>query len=59
MQEALAETGLHRGVKVPDLIIAAIVEHHGVSVLHYDDDFERIATVTGQPVAWVVPAGSV
>jgi len=59
VQEALADTGLHRTVKIPDLIIAAIAEHHGVSVLHYDHDFERIATVTGQAVEWVVPAGSV
>jgi hypothetical protein len=34
-------------------------ERHGVSVLHYDRDFDRIAAITGQPVEWVVPAGSV
>jgi predicted nucleic acid-binding protein len=59
VQEALTEQGLHRSVKVPDLIIAAIAERHAVSVLHYDRDFDRIATVTGQPVEWVVPAGSI
>jgi hypothetical protein len=28
-------------------------------VLHHDTDFDRIAAVTGQPVEWVVPRGSV
>lgn len=58
VQETLAERGLHRSVKVPDLIIAAVAEHHGVSVLHYDHDFDRIASVTGQSVEWVVAAGT-
>ncbi|TVR35612.1 MAG: PIN domain nuclease, partial [Nitriliruptor sp.] len=30
-----------------------------LTVLHYDADFDRIATVTEQPVEWVVPAGTV
>lgn len=48
-----------RGRKVPDLLVAAAAEAHDLSVLHYDADFDRIAAVTGQPVQWVVPAGSV
>lgn len=59
VQEALTEQGLHRSVKVPDLIIAAVAEHHAVGVMHYDRDFDRIAAITGQPVEWVVPAGSI
>ena len=59
VQHALAADGLHRTVKIPDLIIAAVAEHHGVSVIHYDRDFDRIAAVTGQLVEGVVPAGSV
>jgi predicted nucleic acid-binding protein len=58
VQHALAADGLHRAVKIPDLIIAAVAEHHGVSIIHYDHDFDRIAAITGQPVEWVVPAGS-
>jgi beta-glucosidase len=27
-------------------------------VLHYDEDYDRIASVTGQPTRWVVPRGS-
>jgi predicted nucleic acid-binding protein len=48
-----------RGRKVPDLLIAAAAESAGLTVLHYDADFDRIAAVTGQPCEWVVPAGSV
>lgn len=48
-----------RGRKVPDLLIAAAAEAHGLAVLHYDADFDRIAAITGQPCEWVVPAGSV
>lgn len=48
-----------RGRKIPDLLIAAAAEANGLTVLHYDADFDRIAAVTGQPSEWAVPAGSV
>jgi predicted nucleic acid-binding protein len=48
-----------RGRKIPDLLIAAAAEARGLTVLHYDADFDLIAKVTGQPCEWVVPAGSV
>ena len=48
-----------RGRKVPDLLIAAAAESSGLTVLHYDADFDLIASVTGQRCEWVVPAGSV
>jgi predicted nucleic acid-binding protein len=48
-----------RGRKIPDLLIAAAAEARGLSVLHYDADFDRIAAVTGQRCEWVVAAGSV
>ena len=48
-----------RGRKVPDLLVAAAAEAHNLIVLHYDADFDRISTVTGQSCQWVVPAGSV
>jgi predicted nucleic acid-binding protein len=59
VQTALARTGQHRGVPIPDLLIAAVAEASGLSVLHYDADFDRVAEITGQPVEWVVPRGSV
>lgn len=48
-----------RGHKLPDLLVAAAAETSGLAVLHYDNDFDRIAAVTGQSCQWVVPSGSV
>lgn len=47
-----------RGRKL-HLLIAAAAETAGLTVLHYDADFDRIAAVTGQACEWVVPAGTV
>lgn len=58
VQRLLAERS-QRGRKIPDLLIAAAAEELGLSVLHYDADFDLIASVTGQRCQWVVPAGSV
>ncbi|MFC0100967.1 PIN domain nuclease [Micromonospora marina] len=49
--------GNHRALSMADLLIAATAERHGVTVLHYDGDFDLITAITGQPTAWVVPAG--
>lgn len=57
--ELLARQGKHRGASIPDLLIAAVAERAGLSVLHYDRDFDLIASTTGQDVEWVVPPGSV
>jgi predicted nucleic acid-binding protein len=46
----LADRGRHRAPSLPDLIIAAIAELAGLTVLHLDKDFEIIAEITGQPV---------
>lgn len=59
VQRELADAGRHRAVSLPDLIIAAVAERHGVAVLHYDADFDLIAEVTGQATRWVVERGSV
>lgn len=59
VQGLLAERGQHRGANVPDLVVAAAAERAGLTVPHYDADFDLIATVTDQPVEWVVPRGSV
>ena len=58
VQGLLARRSQHRGVKVPDLLVAAAAEATGLVVLHYDADFEAIAAITGQEVRWVVPPGS-
>jgi predicted nucleic acid-binding protein len=46
----LADRGQHRAPSLPDLIIAAIAELAGLTVLHLDKDFDVIARITGQPV---------
>jgi predicted nucleic acid-binding protein len=58
VMEVLARHGQHRAVALPDLLIAAVAERAGLCVLHYDEDYDRIAAVTGQSVQWVVPRGS-
>jgi predicted nucleic acid-binding protein len=50
VQMILADQGRHRAPSVPDLVIAAVAERSGLTVLHLDKDFELIAEVTGQPV---------
>lgn len=54
----LAKRGHHRAVSLPDLLIAAVAERAGLTVLHYDADFEIVAASTKQPVEWVAPKGS-
>ncbi|MGH9918151.1 MAG: PIN domain nuclease, partial [Nitrososphaerales archaeon] len=48
-----------RGRKVPDLLVAAAAEDRGLTVLHYDADFDLIAQVTGQPTEWVAGSGTI
>ncbi|MGH3837892.1 MAG: PIN domain nuclease [Pseudonocardiaceae bacterium] len=61
VQRALIASGQHRAVAIPDLIVAAVAEIEGLTVLHHDGDFDLIAAITGQPVEWIVrspePAG--
>jgi predicted nucleic acid-binding protein len=54
-----ARGGEHqRSVKHADLLIAAAAEAAGMPVLHYDEDYDRIAGITGRPTHWLAPAGS-
>ncbi|MDA8370810.1 MAG: PIN domain nuclease [Nocardiopsaceae bacterium] len=59
VQRLLAEKSRHRGASLPDLLIAACAEAHDATVVHYDADYELIAAVTGQPVQWAVPRGTI
>lgn len=58
IQAELARSGRHR-LPIPDLIIAATAEQAGLTLLHYDHDYDLIAEVTSQPVEWVVERGTV
>ena len=57
IQAELARSGHHR-VPIPDLIIAAVAEAAGLTLLHYDHDYDTIAEVTRQPAEWVVQRGT-
>jgi predicted nucleic acid-binding protein len=51
---SLAGTGQHRGPSTPDLLVSAVAELAGLTVLHLDKDFDLIAGITGQPVERLV-----
>ncbi|GHI87649.1 PIN domain-containing protein [Streptomyces xanthophaeus] len=57
-QRHALNAGFHRALSLPDLLIAATAELHRLTVLHYDGDFDMIASITGQPTQWVAPPGS-
>lgn len=49
VQEQLTTKGEHRSAGPVDLLLAATAEQSGLTLLHYDRDFETIARTTGQP----------
>ena len=58
-EQLSAQGGTHqRSVKHADLLVAAAAEAAGIAVLHYDEDYDRIAEVTGQSTRWLAPKGS-
>jgi predicted nucleic acid-binding protein len=58
VQSALAERSQHRGPTAVDLLVAALAEVHGTTLLHYDRHFDAIAAITGQPAEWLARRGS-
>ncbi|MGY1633706.1 PIN domain nuclease [Geodermatophilus sp. SYSU D01186] len=57
-QRELARTGRHRAVGIADLLTAVLAAEHGMTVLHYDADFEIAADVLDFAHRWVLPRGS-
>lgn len=53
VQELLTAKGEHRSAGSVDLLVAAVAEEAGLTLLHYDRDFETIARQTGQPVRMI------
>ena len=55
--ELLAAVGKqhHRSVRHSDLLIAVAAEAAGMTLVHYDHDFDAIQDVTGQPMRWISP----
>jgi predicted nucleic acid-binding protein len=58
--ELLAGVGKqhHRSVRHSDLLIAVAAEAAGMTLVHYDHDFDAIHGVTGQAMRWVAPRGT-
>ena len=57
-QALLASKSQHRSAAPADLLIAAIAEANGATLLHYDRHFDAIVRVTGQLAEWIAPRGS-
>ncbi|MBB6172763.1 hypothetical protein HNR23_002823 [Nocardiopsis mwathae] len=58
VQGLLTQHGEHRSAGPIDLLVASCAEVTGLTLLHYDRDFETIARHTGQPTRWVAEPGS-
>lgn len=48
----------HRGIKLPDYLIAATAQDAAVGVLHYDAHLDRLANVLSFESRWIAPSGS-
>lgn len=57
VQRLLTDRGEHRSAGPVDLVVAATAELAGLTLLHYDKDFDTIARATGQSTQWVMPPG--
>ncbi|WP_433494701.1 PIN domain nuclease [Micromonospora sp. CA-248089] len=59
IQAELTARGTHRSAGAVDLLIAATAEYHGLSLLHYDRDFDQVGAVTGRPMRWLTRPGTI
>lgn len=57
-QRLLARSGRHRAVGIVDLLTAVLAAEHGVTIVHYDADFEIAADVLEFEHRWALPRGS-
>jgi predicted nucleic acid-binding protein len=55
---ARARPLFHRSVKLPALLIAAAAADAAVGVLHYDEDYDTLATVLNFESRWIAPRAS-
>ncbi|MFK4222850.1 PIN domain nuclease [Streptomyces sp. NPDC019890] len=58
VQRMMTQRGEHRSAGPVDLLVAATAELSGLTVLHYDADFETVARATNQPTMWVARPGT-
>src|SRR3954465_3731927 len=57
-QRVLAPPGRHRAGGIADLLTAVLAAEHGMTVLHYDSDFQIAAEVLDFEHRWVLPRGT-
>lgn len=55
---ASGSSGAHR-VSVPDALLGAAAAERGFAVLHYDEHFDKLATVLGFTSQWVAERGTI
>lgn len=58
LQLLLAPDGNHRRVPPVDLLIGAAAEAAGVTLVHYDRDYERLANISQLEHQWLLPDGT-
>lgn len=58
VQRTLARTGRHRAVGIADLVTAVLAAEHGMTIVHYDSDFEIAAEVLDFEHRWILPRGT-
>ncbi|MDF2258119.1 hypothetical protein [Streptantibioticus ferralitis] len=58
VQRKQTESGCHRSVPPVNLLVAVTALDHGLTLLHYDRDFETIAQHTELRTRWPAEPGS-
>ena len=58
VQRELARSGRHRAVGIADLLTPVLAAEQGMTIVHYDADFEIVREVLSFRQRWVAPRGS-
>lgn len=58
LQCDLAKASALRSARTAPLLVAVTARHHGLTLLHYDQDFEVIAKVADLDSRWLMEPGS-
>lgn len=58
VQRELARSGRHRAVGIHDLLASVLAVEHRLVLLHYDADFDTVASVVDLNHRWVAPRGT-
>ncbi|MEV0076719.1 PIN domain-containing protein [Nocardia neocaledoniensis] len=58
IQRELARSGRHRAVGIHDLLAAVVAVEHRLVLVHYDADFEAVASIVDLNHRWIAPRGT-